>query len=70
MATYRDEAATAQKLHVSRRTLQRWRTIGGGPPFVRVGARRIIYSDEGIEAYAAQRTHMSRAAELAQQPAK
>jgi hypothetical protein len=65
MTTYRDEADTAQKLHVSRRTLQRWRTIGGGPPFIRVGPRRIIYPDEGIEAYTAQRTYTSRAAELA-----
>jgi hypothetical protein len=70
MTSYHDEAGTARKLRVSRRTLQRWRTMGCGPPFTRVGPRRIIYDDEGIEAYAAERTHTSRAAELAQQPAK
>jgi len=41
MAHEADEMLTAaelaQELKVTRRTLQRWRKTGAGPPFVRVG---------------------------------
>ena len=62
---YRDEAATALHLDVSRRTLQRWRRNGGGPPFIRAGARRILYDAVEIERWASARTFAHRAAELA-----
>jgi predicted DNA-binding transcriptional regulator AlpA len=63
---YLDEAAAAEMLNVSPRTLQRWRATGGGPAFTRVGMRRVAYITAEIERWAAARTFPHRAAELAQ----
>jgi len=52
-------------LKVSRRTLQRWRHEGGGPPFIRMGLRRIAYRLDAIEQWTAGNTFASGAAELA-----
>ncbi len=60
-----DEDEAAKRLGVSARTIQRMRYEGWGPEYVRVGLRRIAYSDAALNAYAASRTHKSRAAELA-----
>ena len=65
MRRYLDEAATARLLHLSRRTLQRRRREGDGPPFIRAGPRRILYDVVEIERWAAGRTFAHRAAELA-----
>jgi predicted DNA-binding transcriptional regulator AlpA len=62
---YLDEAAMAARLGVSRRTLQRWRAEGGGPPYVRLGPRRVAYEEAAADAWAAGRSFASRAAELA-----
>lgn len=62
---YLDEAATARKLDVSRKTLQRWRITGEGPAYVRLGARRIGYPEDTVDAWAAARTFNHRAAEMA-----
>jgi predicted DNA-binding transcriptional regulator AlpA len=57
----------AGRYHVSTRTAQRWRTTGeGGPPFVRLGRRRVVYRVSDCEAWAAARTYEHRAAEIAQ----
>jgi predicted DNA-binding transcriptional regulator AlpA len=66
---YLDEATTADLLSISRRTLQRWRLTGEGPVFVRLGARRVAYPENGVKAWAAARTYAHRAAELAQRSA-
>ena len=58
---YLDKAALARRLGVSRRTLQRWRAGGGGPPYVRLGPRRVAYDEAAGDAWAAPRS----AAELA-----
>jgi len=50
-------------LHVNDRTLLRWRNAGGGPPFVRVGPRRLLYRRRDVEAWLAARTFAHRAAE-------
>ncbi len=42
-----DELATRWKL--SRRTLQRWRALGRGPAYRRIG--RITYTIDDVEAY-------------------
>jgi predicted DNA-binding transcriptional regulator AlpA len=63
---YLDEAATARFLNFSQRTLQRMRAEGGGPAFIRAGARRVLYDVTEIERWAAARTFPHRAAELAQ----
>lgn len=60
-----DEAGAARYLRVSRRTIQRMRSEGWGPAYVRVGFRRIAYSEQALSEYAESRTHKSRAAELA-----
>jgi predicted DNA-binding transcriptional regulator AlpA len=62
---YLDEAALAHRLGVSRRTLQRWRAEGGGPPYVRLGPRRVAYDEAASDAWVASRSYTSRAAELA-----
>ena len=70
LAESRDhEADFAARYHVARRTLQRWRVTGDGPPFVRLGARRVAYRLSDAEAWAAGRTYSSRAAELARKAA-
>jgi len=62
---YLTEPEAARVLHIGRRTLQRWRVTGEGPPFVRAGARRVIYSRTAIEQWAEARTYEHRAAEIA-----
>jgi hypothetical protein len=47
------------------RTQERWRASGDGPPFVRIGPRRVAYRLSDCETWAAARTYASRAAELA-----
>ena len=62
---YLDEASFAQRYHIGRRTAQRWRNTGEGPPFVRLGPRRVVYRISDCEAWAASRTYVHRTAELA-----
>lgn len=47
------EAEAAKFLAVTIRALQAWRQRGGGPPFVRLGARAIRYSKPALEKYIA-----------------
>jgi predicted DNA-binding transcriptional regulator AlpA len=61
------EVEAARALALSRRALQRYRVIGGGPPFTRVGARKIAYSEQGIREWAEARTFPHRAAEIVAQ---
>lgn len=63
--SYLTEEEFSTRYHVSRRTAQRWRTTGDGPPFVRLGPRRVLYRLSDCEAWAAAQTHQHRAAELA-----
>jgi excisionase family DNA binding protein len=53
----------AALLHVDDRTTLRWRNNGSGPPFVRVGPRRILYRRSDVDAWLAARTFPHRAAE-------
>jgi predicted DNA-binding transcriptional regulator AlpA len=62
---YLSEQQICDRYGLSPRTLQRWRTTGDGPPFVRLGPRRIAYREADIESWAAARTYPHRAAELA-----
>lgn len=63
-----DEPEASGHTKISRRTLQRMRRDGGGPPFVRLGARRVGYPAAALAQWIAARTYPHRAAELAQQP--
>ena len=40
----------ARKLRTNVRTMERWRTLGNGPPFVRVG-RRVAYRRGDLDAW-------------------
>ena len=68
-ARYLDEAAASRLLNVSQRTLQRWRTTGDGPPYIRAGQRRVLYDAIAMDGWAEARTFHHRAAELSQQAA-
>ncbi len=61
-----DEKELARRLSVSRRTLQRWRLTGEGPPFARLGRRRIGYPVGTLEGWERAHTFAHRAAEAAQ----
>ncbi|MBX6373153.1 MAG: helix-turn-helix domain-containing protein [Acetobacteraceae bacterium] len=62
---YLTEQQFSERYHVSPRTAQRWRSTGDGPPFVRLGPRRVLYRLSDCEAWAASRTFAHRAEELA-----
>ncbi len=71
MTAFFDEKGLSEFLKIPRRSLQRWRVTGDGPPFVRVGERRILYRQEAVQSWAAAREYPHRAAEITQkQPAK
>ena len=63
------EREFSERYKVPPRTAQRWRSTGDGPPFVRLGPRRVAYRPSDVERWAASRTFASRADELAQQSA-
>lgn len=64
------DAQLAKLLHVDGRTTLRWRTEGGGPPFIRVGARRVLYARTAVDEWLAARTFPHRAAEAVGQAAR
>jgi hypothetical protein len=64
---YIDEDGLYQRFLIPPRTAQRWRASGGGPPFVRLGKRRIAYRVGDVEQWLRKRTFVSRADELARQ---
>ena len=63
-----NEDALADYLDLSARTLQRFRVTGEGPPFVRLGSRRIAYRLADVERWADARAFPHRAAEMAMTP--
>jgi hypothetical protein len=62
---YIDEDGLNERYHIRPRTAQRWRAEGGGPPFIRLGKRRVAYRVADVEAWLTERTFKSRADELA-----
>jgi len=58
----------SKRIERPERTIERWRSTGDGPPFVRLG-RLVAYREEDVERWLASRTFASRAAELAQRGA-
>jgi hypothetical protein len=53
----RTEAETARRIHkdLKPRTLERWRRLGTGPRFVRIG-RRVGYTDDAIDEWLEQQS--------------
>lgn len=48
-----DQKALAQRWTISPRTLERWRWLGAGPRYLKLGGR-VLYRLQDIEAYEAQ----------------
>jgi hypothetical protein len=46
----------ARRWHLSPRTLERWRWLDQGPPYLKVGGR-VVYRLEDIEAFEAAQMH-------------
>jgi len=61
---YLDEDGLCERFLIPPRTAQRWRASGGGPAFVRLGKRRVVYRVADVERWLAARTFASRADEL------
>jgi hypothetical protein len=59
------EKEAAAFLRVSPRSLQRWRTTGGGPEFTRLGGKRIGYRRSVLAAWTAGKTFASTSEEQA-----
>jgi hypothetical protein len=38
-------------LGVSERTLERWRVVGGGPVFLKLGRRYVLYTVDALDAF-------------------
>lgn len=53
------EKEAAKALGFSERTLQKWRSVGGGPRFVRVSARAVRYRQVDIDAWVEERLRTS-----------
>lgn len=47
-----DTHEVAQVTGLSEVTLRRWRVEGGGPPFLKLGARSVRYHPEHVETWA------------------
>lgn len=48
----------AERWTVSPSTLERWRVVGEGPTYLKIGGR-VVYRLEDIESYEQQRMHCS-----------
>lgn len=53
--THINQAQLSDRWGLAQRTLERWRAIGWGPVFIKLGGR-VIYRLEDIEAY--ERQHL------------
>ena len=48
----------AERWNISPRTLERWRWVGQGPRYIKIGGR-VVYRVEEVEAFEAQQTRDS-----------
>ena len=61
MTTHLTQHQLAKRWGLSPRILERWRWIGSGPTFLKIGGR-VAYRVQDIEAWEAQRVRTSTAA--------
>lgn len=54
----RDSTAAAGRIGLSRKTLENWRSLGGGPPYYKLGGR-VVYDDAEVDAWLASRRRVS-----------
>jgi predicted site-specific integrase-resolvase len=52
------QAALAERWGVSQRTLERWRWLGFGPRYIKIGGR-VVYRVDEIEAFEERQTRQS-----------
>jgi hypothetical protein len=58
LASFLTPAQTAAELKVCTRTLDRWRSLGEGPPVTKLG-RRVLYRRASVEAFLLARARVS-----------
>lgn len=46
-----NEQDAARYLNLTPRTLQNWRHVGGGPPFIRISARAVRYDPRDLDSW-------------------
>ena len=56
--SFLDTRRAAKVIGMSRRTLEKWRTLGKGPPYLKLG-RRVLYSSTDLEAWIESRRRLS-----------
>ena len=54
--------SAASYLGISRRTLEKWRVVGGGPPFAKLGGV-VVYDERDLEEFVRERLRSSTSAE-------
>jgi hypothetical protein len=59
-----NQTQLARRWSISPRTLERWRWLGQGPPYLKIGGR-VLYRVNDIEAYEAQQVRTSTASTAA-----
>ncbi|MEI8396807.1 MAG: helix-turn-helix domain-containing protein [Rhodospirillaceae bacterium] len=52
-ATHLNQRELSRRWHLSPYTLERWRSLGEGPRFLKIGGK-VLYRQEDIEAYEAE----------------
>lgn len=58
--THLNQVELARRWTVSPRTLERWRWLGQGPRYLKIGGR-VVYRIDDVEAYEAQQLRTSTA---------
>lgn len=56
----RDTRGAAERIGLKAQTLENWRSIGGGPPYYKLGAR-VVYDDFEVDAWMQLRRRTSTA---------
>ena len=59
----------AERLNISPRTLERWRWLGEGPRFLKLGGGRVVYRLHDVEIYETEQLRDSTTAPLSAPPA-
>jgi predicted DNA-binding transcriptional regulator AlpA len=60
----RNTKAEADRLNLSPKTLENWRSIGVGPPFLKLGAR-VVYDEIEVDKWLAKQQRTSTTAKAA-----
>lgn len=67
MTTFLTPKEVADRLRIKTTTLQAMRSRGGGPAFIKVGHRNVLYNLADVEAWEAKRKFNNTAEEKADQ---